>query len=187
MYRNIPLIASRGSIGSKAEALVVERYIGIWPGETCGAPFATAPLQETHWKLTRLEDKPVILAEKQRETSLVLRTQQRRVTGFGGCNNLTGSYTLNGGELTFGKIAATRMACLQGMDTEGELFKALERVRAWKILGQHLELYDAGGNLVARFEARAVAGLIHNPRTHLASCKTVHSLYSRTWKARHLA
>jgi heat shock protein HslJ len=139
-------------------------------------------------ELTRLEDKPVILAEKQREPGRILRTQQSRVTGFGGCNSLTGGYRLDGGELTFGRIAATRMACLQGMDTEAAFFKALERVRAWKILGQHLELYDAGGDLVARFEARAVAGLIHNPRTPcLGSCKTVRSLYSRTWKAQHLA
>jgi copper homeostasis protein (lipoprotein) len=142
--------------GRPAPTLMVEHYIGIRPEETCEAPLAAAPLQETYWKLTRLGDQPVIVAEKQREPSLVLRTQQSRVAGFGGCNNLTGNYELNGSELTFGPIAATSKACLEGMDTEGALFKALERVRAWKILGQHLELYDGDGNLVARFEARAL-------------------------------
>jgi copper homeostasis protein (lipoprotein) len=78
------------------------------------------------------------------------------VTGFGGCNNLTGTYNLKGSEVTFGPIAATRMACIQGMDIEAAFFKALDRVRTWKIFGQHLELYDVGGNLVARFEARAL-------------------------------
>jgi hypothetical protein len=34
-----------------------------------------------------------------------------------------------------------------------ELIKALEQVRSWKIVGQHLELYDAGGTMLARFEA----------------------------------
>ena len=87
-------------VGQQLPTLIIERYIGIWPGETCGAPFATAQLQETYWKLTRLEDKPVLLAEKQREPSLVFRSQQSRVTGFGGCNSLTGTYELNGGELT---------------------------------------------------------------------------------------
>jgi len=142
--------------GQPAPTLIVERYIGVWPGETCGAPLATAQLQETYWKLTRIDDKPVIVAEKQREPSLVFRSQQSRVTGFGGCNNLTGAYKLSGDQLIIGPIAATRMACLQGMDTEGALFKALESVRGWKILGQHLELYDAAGSLVARFEARAL-------------------------------
>jgi len=29
-------------------------------------------------------------------------------------------------------------------------------VRTWKVLGQHLELFDATGTMVARFEARAL-------------------------------
>jgi uncharacterized lipoprotein YbaY/heat shock protein HslJ len=142
--------------GQPTPTLVVERYIGIWPGETCGAPQATSPLLETYWKLTRLGDQPVIVAEKQHEPSLIFRTKESRVTGFGGCNNLTGIYALNGNEVLFSRIAATRRACLQGTETEGTLLKALARVRTWKILGQHLELYDAGGNLLARFEARAL-------------------------------
>ena len=136
--------------------LVVERYIGIWPGETCGSPSATSPLQETYWKLTRLGDKPVVLAEKQREPSVVFRSEQNRVTGFGGCNSFTGGYKLDGSELALTGVAATRMACMQGMDIEGALFQAFEKVRTYKILGQHLELYDASSNMLARFEARAL-------------------------------
>ena len=142
--------------GKPIPTLVIERYIGIFPGETCGALHATSPLQETYWKLTRLADKPVTVADKQREPSLILHTNQKRVTGFGGCNDLTGTYTLQGNEVTFGRLAATRKACLQGMDYEGLFFKALEQVRTWKISGEHLELYDVGGNMVARFEARAL-------------------------------
>lgn len=142
--------------GKPTPTLVVERYIGIWPGETCGAPFSTAKLEETYWKLTRLEGKPVIVAEKQREPSLTFRSEAKRVTGSGGCNSLSGSYKLDGFTLTFGNMAATQMACMQGMETEAALLKALPKVRTWKILGQHLELYDAGGAVVARFEARAL-------------------------------
>ncbi|MCU1275590.1 MAG: Heat shock protein [Bryobacterales bacterium] len=88
--------------------LVVDRYIGIWPGETCGAVLATSPLQETYWKLTRFEDTPVIVAENQRESNLVFRSQQNRVSGSGGCNNLTASYNLNGSEITFSGVPATQ-------------------------------------------------------------------------------
>jgi len=31
--------------------LVVNRFIGVWPGETCGARFATSDLQNTYWKI----------------------------------------------------------------------------------------------------------------------------------------
>jgi heat shock protein HslJ len=78
------------------------------------------------------------------------------VTGFGGCNNLTGSYEVKGDTMTISRVASTRMACLQGMEIEGALFKVIEQVRSWKIAGEHLELYDASGNVLARFEARAL-------------------------------
>ena len=142
--------------GRPTPTLMVKRSLWIWPGETCGSPDATSEFQETYWKLTRLQGKPVILSEKQREPNLVFRSKDNRVTGFSGCNSMTGSYNLNGNQIAFGAIAATRMACLQGMDTESMFFATLNQVRSWKILGQHLELYDSGGNLLARFEARAL-------------------------------
>ncbi len=62
---------------------------------------------------------------------------------------------MDGDRLTIGNIAATLMACEQGMEIEAAFLKALERVRGWKILARLLDLYDAQGNLLARFEARA--------------------------------
>ena len=64
------------------------------------------------------------------------------------------AYELHGDQLTFGQMASTRMACLEGGDTEQAFLEALRHVRTWKITGQHLELFDAAGILVARFEAR---------------------------------
>ena len=134
--------------------LVVERFSGIWPGETCGARFATEPLENTYWKLTRLGDAPVMVGEKQREPHFVLNSETRRVGGSGGCNRLVGSYELKGDRLTFGQMAGTMMACLEGGDTEKAFLAALRQVNTWKIVGQHLEVFDAAGNLLARFEAR---------------------------------
>jgi heat shock protein HslJ len=133
---------------------VVERFIRVSPGETCGARFATEPLENTYWKLTRLADTAVTVAAQQQEPHFILNSQSRRVGGSGGCNRLTGSYELNGDNLTFGQMAGTMMACLEGMDTEKAFLKALGQVKKWKIAGQHLELFDAAGKLVARFEAR---------------------------------
>jgi heat shock protein HslJ len=45
------------------------------------------------------------------------------------------------------------MACVQGMETENAFLQALQHVSTWKIAGNQLELLDAAGNLVARFEA----------------------------------
>jgi copper homeostasis protein (lipoprotein) len=134
--------------------LVVERFVGVWPGETCGSRLSTESLENTYWKLTRLGDTAVTVASRQREPHFILHPESRRVGGSGGCNRLAGSYELKGDTLTFGQMAGTRMACLEGMDTEKAFLDALRRVNKWKIAGQHLELFDAAGNLVARFEAR---------------------------------
>jgi len=149
-------IEMRPSMESDAfqTTLVVDRYIGLWPGETCGARFATEPLENTYWKLTRLGAEPVFVYEQQREPSLVFYSENHRVSGSGGCNRLTGTYQLNGEEIHFGPFASTRMACPKGMDTEEAFFVALEHVKTWNVIGQHLEFYDVNGELLARFEAR---------------------------------
>jgi copper homeostasis protein (lipoprotein) len=136
--------------------LVVNHFIGVWPGETCGARFATSDLQNTYWKLTALNGKPVSVAEQQREPSLVLHSDNLRVTGSGGCNRLMGGYEVSGNDVRFGQLAGTMMACPAGMDTEKEFLATLRQVSRWRIAGEHLEFYDASGNVLGRFEARAL-------------------------------
>ena len=109
-----------------------------------------------YWVLTALNGKPVVATDppRQREPSLVLHTENQRVAGSTGCNRLAGSYTLKGSELTFGTLAGTMMACVEGMETEKAYLEALAQVRRWRIAGIHLELMDATGAVLARFEAR---------------------------------
>jgi heat shock protein HslJ len=60
---------------------------------------------------------------------------------------------MNGERLRLGRMTSTLMACAEGMETERGLWLALGQVRRWRITGRQLELLDAGGNVVARFEA----------------------------------
>ncbi|MBY4675332.1 META domain-containing protein [Marinobacterium arenosum] len=133
--------------------LVVEQHRGVWPGESCGSRFATEQLENTYWKLTRLMAKPVAVYGQQREPSLILRPEDRRLAGSGGCNRLIGSYRVEGKEISFALAASTRMVCPQGMDTEQIYMDVLAKVRNWRVVGQHLELYDAEGALLMRFQA----------------------------------
>ncbi len=137
-----------------ARALVPERFIGVWPGETCGARFDTAPLENSYWKLTRLGDTLVLVGDGQREPHLILRPEDHRLGGSGGCNRLAGSYRLDGDRLEFGELATTKMACAEGMATEAALLAALNAVRSWRIVGEHLELLGADGTPLARLERR---------------------------------
>ena len=123
-------------------------------GETVQKASTRPALENTYWKLTRLGDQPVQVAAEQREPHMILQSESRRIAGSGGCNRLIGGYELDGERLTFAQLAMTRMACPEGMDTEAAFVAALEKVRSWRITGQHLELFDDAGELVVRFEAR---------------------------------
>ena len=61
----------------------------------------------------------------------------------------------NGARLRFRGMAGTMMACLDGMEQEGYLLQALQKVERYRISGSHLEMLDASGAVVARFEAFA--------------------------------
>jgi copper homeostasis protein (lipoprotein) len=149
-------IAERPAMEGEAMVLTVvpERFLGVWPGETCGNRMAHAELENTYWKLTRIGNEPVLLGEHQLEPNLVLSSEDGRVSGFGGCNRLTGGYSLDGSSIEFSEMASTMIACAKGADIERAFLAALGNVRSWRLIGQHLDLFDEQGELVARFEAR---------------------------------
>ena len=112
-----------------------------------------APLENTYWKLTLLGNASMRTAPNQQEAHFMLHSAERRVTGSGGCNRLTGGYELEGDKLTFGRMASTMMACAGGMVSEQRFLTVLQETRKAKVTRQQLELLDASGRVMAQFEA----------------------------------
>jgi heat shock protein HslJ len=113
----------------------------------------TPSLENTDWKLIWLDGSPV--TPQQKEPHLLFDSNTHRVSGSGGCNQLTGSYQLTGNQLKFGLIASTMMACVQGMETEQQLLHSLPDVATWKITGQELELLNSAGKTLVRLRPLA--------------------------------
>lgn len=134
------------------DSVIVERFLGMWPRETCDTPGSDSPLGDTHWRLVRLLDRPAAYA-RQTEPHLVFDVQTGRVSGSGGCNQLLGGFEQQGERLKFKALASTMMACPEGMDQEVRLLQSLERVELFRLRGNHLDLLDAQGAMIARFEA----------------------------------
>ena len=134
-------------------SVVVERFMNIWPRETCGNPRVDSPFHDTYWKLVRLGETPVPAAEKQREPHLIFASHEPHVSGSGGCNRVMGGFELDGDKLRLGHLASTMMACPTGMEQEQRFLQSLEQVERYRISGSHLELLDAAGAVIARFEA----------------------------------
>jgi heat shock protein HslJ len=133
--------------------LVVTEYLAFYPGETCGNPGATADLENTYWKLVRLDGGPVVRLEGEREPHLVLHGREGRLAGSTGCNQLNGRYEVRDDLLALGSLASTKKMCREIADQEARLLAALDAVRTWRIEGVHLELIDGDGTVRARLEA----------------------------------
>jgi copper homeostasis protein (lipoprotein) len=118
---------------------------------------ADASLENTYWKVLRVGERDVVTAEGMREAHIVLASSdgEQRLQGFGGCNRMLGSYTVDQDRILFGAVASTRMACIApaAMETEHALGVALAAVRTWRIEGETLELLDEQGALLVRFES----------------------------------
>lgn len=154
--RNAPLSVLLVSVHGGPQPESMGEGIGVLPVESCGRSPAEIPLRGTYWKLVRLEGKPVAAAEKQREAHLVFAAEALRVAGSAGCNRVAGRFELEGDGLRFSQMATTMMSCPDGMDQEKRFFEALENGARYRIRDGHLELLDAAGAVIARFEAVAL-------------------------------
>ena len=93
---------------------------------------------------------PKSLALVERMSAVIGRSNYLGLYGIA----LVGGYSVDGDDISFGQMASTMMACPGGMDVASRFAGALGTASGWRILGRHLELTDAAGTLVARFEAR---------------------------------
>lgn len=135
--------------------LVVDRFIGVYPRETCGTPMADSPLRGTYWKLVRLNNEPTTVVDNEREPHLIFDSEDSTVRGSSGCNSVAGSFTAEGDDLNL-SLVGTLKACMEGMDQERSFLDAMSKVERYEIAGSHLEVFGASDAPLARFEAVAL-------------------------------
>jgi putative lipoprotein len=112
-----------------------------------------ASLTETYWKLAQLGGQPAAHGAGGRELHLVLTASGDRVRGFSGCNTFTGAFERRDGQLRFGRLASTGMACLDGMELERRFLDALAGTVRYTLSGDRLTLFDTGERPVLAFDA----------------------------------
>jgi heat shock protein HslJ/uncharacterized lipoprotein NlpE involved in copper resistance len=101
---------------------------------------ADASITDTYWKLTELIGKPVDTAVKRKEMFLQFEKETGKVTGSGGCNSVSGTYTTEAnGRIILSKMISTRMAC-PAMQDESAFLQALSKVNTYIISGNKLQL-----------------------------------------------
>ncbi len=79
-----------------------------------------------------------------------------RVSGSGGCNRFTGSYTFTDGRLSFSPLAGTKMMCPEAvMDQEDRFQMALGAIDRVAVDGPFLLLYAGGSDAPLKFTRMA--------------------------------
>jgi len=126
--------------------------------KTASSSVKTQPdgITEKYWKLIEINGKPVVWDESAtREAFIILKDEDHRVNGHGGCNTLFGTYEIDrtANRIKFSQMASTMMACLN-MEIENELKRALEMVDNYSLSadGKYLSLNRARMAPLARFE-----------------------------------
>jgi len=131
--------------GSRISGALADRYV------LTKVPDGT--VTERYWKLVELNGQP--LPKLNRQPWFILKEADRRMSGFGGCNNFTGSYKLDAAtsRLSFGQIASNQMACISGMEVEQAFHEVLGMADNYSLTGDRLTLNRARMAPLARFEA----------------------------------
>lgn len=118
----------------------------------CAQQPAAPPSLAGYWRTVEIEGMPYKAPAGAREVHLVFSDE--RVTGFTGCNSLTGGFERNGERLRFKPLAMTRMACLPTGDLETRFVSAVNATASARVSGSRLELLDGEGKVRMRLEAR---------------------------------
>ncbi len=99
-------------------------------------------ITEKYWKLIKLEGQDVEMVENQeREIFFTLKTEDKTVGGFAGCNSITGEYELEeGNRIRFKNMGITMKMCPDVDVNESEFMEVFELTDNYTIHNDTLEL-----------------------------------------------
>ena len=66
---------------------------------------------EKKWVVTEMKGVPVQLSGTRRDAFISFNDIEKRFTGNGGCNSISGNYMLDKKQLSFGEVTSTKMSC----------------------------------------------------------------------------
>ena len=119
----------------------------------CGDERSAAPqLPGTQWDL----DVSALGVSDAASVSSWIAFERDRVSGNDGCNTFSGAYEASGGNLQFGPLAGTMMACGSPADEVSRaVTAALARVRTYEQTATTLRMEDGVGKTVLTYAAGA--------------------------------
>lgn len=105
-----------------------------------------------NWELTHIGEALITYKASNKKPSITIDTNVKTVTGYSGCNRMSGSIaSLAGTSLKFGPMAATKRMCAEP-NNEREFLRAFEHVASYGTKGGQLYFLDDKGVRLLTFD-----------------------------------
>jgi len=117
----------------------------------CSAPATREPADAliAAWKLTAYGPVGAAIPAVEGVEAELIFNADGTLTGNSGCNGYSGSYSVEGSEITFSPIVSTRMACDASiMEQESAIHQVLTGTASFQIQGTQLTLTNNDRMLV---------------------------------------
>jgi len=79
------------------------------------------------WIVSEMKGVPVQLSGSRRDAFIEFRTNDKKFTGNGGCNQINGNYSVDKNEIHFSEVISTKMSC-EDIAFENTFLDLLNRV-----------------------------------------------------------
>ena len=108
---------------------------------SCKSPKSSSSekLEQHKWVLSELNGTPVQMSNTNKDANLQFNYKEMRISGNGGCNNISGTFTATKTKLLFGPVLSTKMAC-PDMKFEDNFLQVLAQVNRYEITATELLL-----------------------------------------------
>ena len=104
------------------------------------------------WVLTEMKGVPVQLSGGRRDAYINFEAAEKRFTGNGGCNQVSGNYSLDKKNIHFGEVISTKMSC-EDIQFENTFISALNSIDRYEQRGNDL-LLKKKKDVLLRFTVR---------------------------------
>lgn len=122
------------------------------------------PLEGQSWQLIEYQSAGGLVEAIAKDRPARFRFQAGQLSGNAGCNQVSGSFTLDGTSLTIGQdMASTMMACPEPLMTQEQaVTAALAAVTTYRQTDDRLELLDSANQTLLKFQAFQTSPLVGN-------------------------
>ena len=105
----------------------------------CSPKLSDSNWGRSRWVLTEMKGVPVQLSGGRRDAYINFEPREKRFSGNGGCNQISGNYSLDKKNIHFTEVISTKMSC-EDIAFENTFLSTLNNVDRYEVKGDNLLL-----------------------------------------------